>query len=228
MKKSILVTGASGNLGSVVVKRLTAAGYHLLAPASSPSGAAALQNDGVDSDAVDLTNEQAVQHYLDHKLSQYDISAAVFLVGGFLAGGLLETNGADLKKMFALNFETAFYPVKALLPAFEKRKAGQFILIGSRPSLVAADGKNLVAYSLSKNLVFHLAELINAYGKGKGIDATVIVPSTIDTPANRQAMPDADPAKWVSPDAIADTIQFVLSESGTQLRESTLKLYNEA
>lgn len=100
--------------------------------------------------------------------------------------------------------------------------------MGSRPALEAEEGKDLIAYAFSKRLVFYLAELINVYGKGKNISASVIVPSTIDTPANRQAIPHADFSKWVTPEAIADTICFLLSDSGRQIREGVVKLYNEA
>ncbi|MDX1407116.1 MAG: hypothetical protein R3330_03255, partial [Saprospiraceae bacterium] len=92
----------------------------------------------------------------------------------------------------------------------------------------AAAGKDMLAYALSKGMIFQLAELINAYGRKTRITATVIVPSIVDTPANRKAMPDADPAKWVSREAIAETVRFVLSESGRQMREGVIKLYHQA
>ena len=228
MKRSILLTGASGNLGGTVLKGLTDAGYHVLATAGSPDGAEALQSDTVDAVALDLTDEALVQAYIRSISANWDITAAILLVGGFMPGKITETDGAGLRKMIALNFETAFYPVRELLPVFEKRGGGQFILIGTRPALEAKEGKNLAAYALSKGLVFQLAELVNAYGKGKGIDATVIVPSTIDTPANRKAMPDAGHSKWVSPQAITDAMLYVLSDSGRQMREGVLKLYHES
>ena len=149
-------------------------------------------------------------------------------VGGFAMGSFAETDGEALRHMYSLNFETAYFLVRALLPKFEQQGGGQFIFIGSRPALDPKAGKNLIAYSLSKSLVFHLAELVEAYGHDKGIRATVIVPSTINTPANRSAMPDADFSKWVSSDAIAETVAFLLSEAGQQVRQSVIKLYNEA
>lgn len=228
MKKSILLTGASGNLGGAVLKRLSAAGYHVLAIAGSQQGADALQSESVEAARLDLSDEAAVQAYIQEMSANRDISAAVLLAGGFMPGKLSETGSEALHKMIALNFETAFFTVRELLPVFEKRGSGQFILIGTRSGMEAKEGKNMAAYAFSKGLAFQLAEMINAYGKGKGIDATVIVPSTIDTPANRKAMPQADFGKWVSPGAIADAILFVLSDSGRQMRESVLKLYHES
>jgi NAD(P)-dependent dehydrogenase (short-subunit alcohol dehydrogenase family) len=140
----------------------------------------------------------------------------------------MDTSSNDIDQQIALNFKTSYHIVRPLLDYFEKNGGGQFILTGARPALLPAAAKGMVAYSLAKSLVFHLAEIINASGKGKGISATVIVPSTIDTPANRKAMPNADVGKWVKPSDIAASIDYVLSSPGRALRDSVLKLYNEA
>jgi NAD(P)-dependent dehydrogenase (short-subunit alcohol dehydrogenase family) len=84
------------------------------------------------------------------------------------------------------------------------------------------------AYSISKGMVVHLGDLINAYGKRKGIRATVIIPSTIDTPDNRKAMPESDFTRWVKAGDIGETIAFLLSEPGKAMREGVIKIYNEA
>ena len=81
---------------------------------------------------------------------------------------------------------------------------------------------------MSKAMIFKLAEHINAEGGDKGVTATVIVPSTIDTEANRKAMPQADFSKWVPAENIADTISFSLSETGSMMRESVIKVYNRS
>ena len=226
MDSSVIVTGASGNLGGVVAQKLRAAGYAVLATASSPEGAAVLTKKGLTAEPLDLTDEAAVHRYVANLNA--DVSAAVLTVGGYAGGSFSDTDGELLRKMYSLNFETAYFLAKALLPAFSKGGGGQVILVGTRPALSPEEGINTVAYALSKKLVFYLAELINAYGKGKNITASVIVPSTIDTPANRQALPTADYSKWVTLDAIAESILFLLSDSGRQIREGVIKLYNEA
>lgn len=228
MKKAILITGAGGNLGAAVVKRLTEENRHLLATVHNADAVESLQSEQVEAVALDLTDEAAVQPFVAQQTTQKDLEAAILLAGGFSPGSLLKTDGAAIKKMLALNFETAFYLVRELLPVFEKRGGGQFVLVGARPALDPKAGKDLAAYAFSKTLVFKLAEFINAYGKDKGINATVIVPSIIDTPPNREAMPDADFSKWVTPEAIADAIAFTLSDSGRQMKESILKMYNES
>lgn len=226
MKKTILITGAAGNLGGAVVKRLIDEKRHVLATVYSANDVESLQSEQVKAHALDLTDEDAVETFVKEQTSRIDIEAAILLAGGFRPGGLLETDGSAIRKMLAINFETAFYLVRELLPVFEERGGGQFVLVGARPALDPNAGKGLAAYAFSKTLVFKLAEFINAYGKG--INATVIVPSVIDTPPNRDAMPDADPSKWVSPQAIADAIAFILSDSGRQMKQSVLKMYNES
>jgi NAD(P)-dependent dehydrogenase (short-subunit alcohol dehydrogenase family) len=228
MQSSVLITGATGGLGAAVVKKLQAEGHRLLAPASSAASVQALQALQIEAAALDLSDEAAVAAYVRELAAHHDVRAALFLAGGFAAGGLAATSGAELRKMIALNFETAFFLARELMPLFERRGGGQFILIGAQPALQPEDGQHLAAYALSKGMVFHLAELINAAGKGKGIDATVIVPSTLDTPANRQAMPHADASAWVSPEALAEAVGFILSSAGQQMRQTVLKLYNES
>ncbi|MCB0608693.1 MAG: SDR family NAD(P)-dependent oxidoreductase [Lewinellaceae bacterium] len=224
MNVKVLITGASGNLGTAVVEKLMKAGFGILAVARDAEG---LQ--GAVVAPVDLTDEKAVQEYVAAITSGgHRIGAAVLLVGGFAMGALAETDGAAIQKMIRLNFETAYHVVRALTPHFEQNGGGQFILIGSRPAFTPADGQHMVAYALSKSLVFRLSEIINETGKGKGISSAVVVPGTIDTPVNRKSMPDADFSAWVQPEIIADAIAFMLSPAGRQTRETVLKVYNQS
>ena len=114
-------------------------------------------------------------------------------------GNIKDTTKSDLDKMINLNFYTAFHIVRPLLAHFMSRpgSGGQFVLIGSRPGIIASTGKEFFPYSMSKAMIFKLAEFINAEGKDKEVTATVIVPSTIDTEANRRSMPTR--RGWLSP-----------------------------
>jgi NAD(P)-dependent dehydrogenase (short-subunit alcohol dehydrogenase family) len=143
-------------------------------------------------------------------------------------GKIEATSGDDLKKQLALNFDTAYNVARPVYRHMVANNYGRIVLIGSRPALQPADGKNMIAYAMSKSLLFRLAEYINAESKGKNVTATVIVPSTIDTPPNRKSMPDADPSKWVKPGDLAEIMQFVISDSGSALRETVLKVYNNS
>ena len=227
---SLIITGANGNLGTAVVNRLLKDGYHIIAASAHGRVGNLPDHKHLDSRQVDLSNEDQARNFVKTALHlSPDLQAAVLLVGGFAAGKLAETNKADLDKMINLNFYTAYHLVRPLLVHFLNRpQGGQFILVGSRPGLNAADGKDFFAYFMSKAMIFKLAEFINAEGKDKGVTATVIVPSTIDTEANRKAMPGADFSKWVPAGNIADAISFSLSETGRMTRESVIKIYNRS
>ena len=224
MQKSILITGASGNLGHAVVQKFVQADFKVYG--TDRSGASM---EGAEIASVDLTNEAAVNAYIEQIISKdQHLNAAVLLVGGYASGNLLATDGAALQKMYKLNFETAYFVVHALLPHFEANGGGHFVLIGSRAALEPNAALYNVAYGLSKSMVVALANIINAYGKDKGIRASVVVPSIIDTPPNRANMPDADYSKWTTAEAIADNIHFLFTDAGQHLRETVLKIYNEA
>jgi NAD(P)-dependent dehydrogenase (short-subunit alcohol dehydrogenase family) len=109
-----------------------------------------------------------------------------------------------------------------------KQNSGRIFIIGSRPGMNAANGKGMIAYGLGKSLIFRLAELMNDEAKGTNVVTSVVVPSTIDTPQNRKAMPDADPAKWVKPETIADIIYYYCSDEASALRESLIKIYGNS
>ncbi len=225
MKKTILVSGASGNLGRAVVRKLSTSGYHVLALDVTRAADEFLNNENIAPAQLNLRDEEEVQSYIG---SVKHVHGAVLTVGGFAMGDLLNTTGTQLRDMFRLNFQTAYFMVKPLLVNFEKHGSGQFVFIGARPALDPHAGMNMVAYALSKSLLFTLSDMINAYGKGKRIHSTVIVPSTLDTHDNRAAMPKEDFSKWVTPEAIADTMAFLFSPSGSQARESVIKIYNES
>jgi len=109
-----------------------------------------------------------------------------------------------------------------------KQNNGRIFIIGSKPGLSATNSKGMVAYGLAKSLIFRLAELMNDEAKGTNVVTSVVVPSTIDTPQNRQAMPKSDPGKWVKPEAIADVIYFYCTDAASVLREPVIKVYNNA
>lgn len=227
--RTVLITGANGNLGTVVIEKLHDAGCEICATIGSGGLPETLKGLVHNSQQVNLTDEQEVKNYISELLAKHpDLNAAVLLVGGFAAGSIRDTDAATLDKQISLNFKTAYFVVRPLIEQFEKVGGGQFILIGARPALIADAGKDYIAYSLSKSLVFGLAEMINATGKGKSISATVIVPSTIDTEANRKSMPNADFSKWVKAESIAETIAFILSDAGQSMRDTVIKMYHEA
>jgi NAD(P)-dependent dehydrogenase (short-subunit alcohol dehydrogenase family) len=180
--------------------------------------------------ALDLFNESSAEKSIQEIITKEgSYSFAVFTVGGFGMGGFPDTSLEDIRKMIRLNFETAYTSARVLFNHYKQEKIqGRIILIGARPGLTLHKSVGTVAYGLSKSLVFSLAELINVSGHDLGIDATVIVPSIIDTPANRKAIPDADFSKWVQPGHIAENIYFLSTEAGKELRDSVFKVYGKS
>lgn len=229
MKKNVLITGASGNLGKATVERFLKEGYHIIATVS-PGKTLEYDAPGVQTYEADLTDEKAADAvikkiYADHA----QLHAALLLVGGYAPGSIEKTDGSLLKKMLSLNFDTAYFVARPVFQQMLTQKdGGRIILIGSRPALQPKEGKNSFAYALSKSLIFKLADFLNAEGSSRGVTTSVIVPSTIDTEANRSAMPDKDFTSWVKPEQIAASIAFICSGDANALRESVLKIYNRA
>jgi len=228
--RTVIITGANGNLGTACVKKFLDSGYKVIAIDGSDNHLAfAAGNINYEFTTVDLGNEEQTNTLITGLIKKYGkIDAALMLAGGFAAGKIAATAGADIHKMFSLNFETAYFLARPLLQHMQQNNYGRLIFVGARPALNPAQGKDLTAYALTKSLLFKLADFINEENKGKNITATVVVPSTIDTALNRKSMPDANPSDWVTPEAIADTIEFALSDKGAVLRETVLKIYNNA
>lgn len=228
--KTILITGAAGNLGKAVVDRFLREGHRVIA-VDSPGRIAKSEVKGeLIPVEADLLLEKAIGDQVATLANKYQsIDAAVLLAGGYAGGSVSETDSAGLKKMYSLNFETAYNVARPVFMQMSKQpEGGRIVLIGARTALIAKDGKGSLAYALSKSLIFKLADFLNAEGGARNIVTTVVVPSTIDTPANRSSMPQADVSKWVKPEKIADVIHFVVTESGSVLRETVLKVYGNA
>src|SRR5215204_3657713 len=228
--KTAIVTGASGNLGQAVIKKLIGRGFIVVGTV--------IPNDPVSMDLPvekfekvvgDLMNEDAAQKFIDSVWEKYkSIDVAVLTVGGFGMGKIAETKTSDVQKQYRLNFETTYNVVRPVFVRMMEQRSGRIFIIGSKPGLDSRNGKGMIAYSLSKSLIFRLAELMNDEAKGHNVVTSVIVPSTIDTPQNRQSMPDAKYDTWVKPEKIGDVILFYADEASSVIREPVIKVYNNA
>lgn len=225
--RTILVTGASGNLGQGVIKKFLAEGFHVtgtLVP-NDPVGID-IKNEHFEGIVVDLMDEEAAAGLVNAIISKRgNLDVAVLTVGGFVMGGIADTGIGDIRQQIRLNFETAYHVARPVFLQMLKQKKGRIFLIGSRPGSDMRNSKGMVAYGLSKSLIFRLAELMNEEAKGIDVVTSVIAPSTIDTPQNRRSMPDADFSKWVTPEAIAAVIHFYASDAAGILREPVIKVY---
>ncbi len=229
MKKNVFITGASGNLGKAAVEKFLNEGYRVIATTSPGKTLGFTVAGDIETVEADLTNESAVSEVINTVIARHQtIDVALLLVGVFGAGGIKETDGALLKKMYSLNFETAYFSVRPIFAQMEKQGGGRIVLVGSRPSLHPTEGKDFLAYALSKSLLFKLAEFLNAEGAAKNIVTHIIVPSVIDTPANRKANPSAKFSDWVTPEEIAETMAFITSEKAKAVREPVVKIYGNS
>ena len=230
MPSTILITGANGNLGAATVKKFLDEGYRVIAVDHSGTHLGfASGHENFVLRSVDVGDEQAVGTFIEEIIELYDgIDAALMLVGGFAMGDVAATDGEAMRKMYALNFETAYFVARPLFSHMLDKGYGRLVFIGSRPALRPEQGKGILAYSLTKSMLFYLAELLNATAKGKNVVASVVAPSTIDTPINRASMPDTDPSTWVRADQIADLLEFICSKKSDALREPVYKIYNNS
>lgn len=227
-KKTVIVTGASGNLGHAVVTKFLEEG-HTVIGTQSPHDAGSIVHPRLEKITVDLMNEENAGQLVQYVIEKYKtIDAVVATVGGFAMGSIAETKTADIYKQYKLNFETAYNVARPACVQMMKQAHGRIFLIGSRPGLEAKSGKGMVAYGLGKSLLFRLAELLNDEARGTNVVTSVVVPSTIDTPQNRNAMPEANFEDWVKPEAIANTIYFYTTPDAVAIREPIIKAYNKA
>jgi NAD(P)-dependent dehydrogenase (short-subunit alcohol dehydrogenase family) len=228
--KTVIVTGASGNLGQAVVKKFLDENYYV-AGTIIPNDPVkiTIENKNFETVIVDLLHEEGSQQFVESVTARHNnIEAAILTVGGFAMGKIADTKTSDIGKQFKLNFETAYNVAKPVFNQMMKQDSGRIFLIGSRPGSDMHNSKGMIAYGMAKSLIFRLAELLNDEAKGHNVVTCVIVPSTIDTPQNRQGMPDADFNKWVKAEAIADVIYFYCTPQASIIREPIIKVYNNA
>jgi NAD(P)-dependent dehydrogenase (short-subunit alcohol dehydrogenase family) len=230
MSKTFIITGANGNLGTAVVKKFLDEKYTVIAVDHSGSHLGFAEgNPQFKLHAVDLTSEAACEAFVKEAVNTYGaIDGGILLAGGFAMGDIASTDSAALKTMISLNFETAYHIARPLFQHMKQHGYGRLVFTGARPGLRHEEGTGKIAYALSKSMLFTLADILNKEAKGTNVVTSVIAPSTIDTPPNRQSMPDADPGKWVKPGQIADLLAFICSEKGDVLREPVYKVYNNA
>ena len=228
--KTVIVTGATGNLGQAVVKKFLAEGYRVVSTLD-PNSSTEIDIKGkrFETAIVDLMSEKETRKFVELTTVKHgSINAAVLTVGGFAMGDIAATKTSDILKQYKLNFETVYNVARPVFLQMLQQGYGRIFLIGSKPGLDMKNSTGLVGYGLSKSLLFRLAELMNEEATGTDVVTSVVVPSTIDTPQNRKSMPGADYKKWVQPAEIASVIYFHCTEEAASLREPVLKVFGNA
>ncbi len=226
MRKNVIITGSQGNLGSAVTKKFAKEGDHVIGTVE-PGKSQDQANNHVAYHEVNVLDADAVDAWVAGVLEEIDtVDALVCLVGGFGMSGLVKSGREDLDKMISLNFFSAFYVVQSFLKRTKSQDSPvHVVFMGAKPAVEKAGSKGVFPYALSKSMVISLADAINAESNELNAFASVMVPSIIDTPPNRESMPDANFDDWVTPESIADKIFFVCSEQGRDLRGTVLKVY---
>jgi NAD(P)-dependent dehydrogenase (short-subunit alcohol dehydrogenase family) len=209
----VLVAGGSGGLGQHVVPTFRKAGARVITADRQPP--AALVKDGT-ATQVDVTDENDVRRLVEEVLRRESrIDALVNLVGGFTTGRVVETDHTVWNRMLTMNLTAALILSKAVLPPMLERRAGRIVHIAARAAAEPFPGA--AAYVVSKAGLAALIRALSLEISGSGVTVNGILPTTIDTQANRDSMPDADVSKWVKPDSIAQLIGFLLSDNAAQI-----------
>jgi NAD(P)-dependent dehydrogenase (short-subunit alcohol dehydrogenase family) len=225
---TVLVAGGTGALGTAVVHELLDAGYACELTWIVDSERERIESalaDRVSLVRADLTDPDG--GVAEAVAGVDDLEAVVNLVGGYSSGPLVhETDHADFRRMVELNLTPAFLLAREAMPRLVARGGGAFVGVSARAALRPFPGA--AGYIAGKAALLAFVQALDAEYKGQGVRANAILPSVIDTPANRAAQPDADYSKWVEPQAIAKVVRFLVSDESETLSGAAVPVYGRA
>jgi 3-oxoacyl-[acyl-carrier protein] reductase len=217
--KVVVVTGASGALGKVVAELALARGARVAGVDHAPSQIQAAP-DRIELGGVDLSDSAQAKKAIEAAASHFGrLDALINIAGGFAFEAVAEGDPKTWQRMYALNVLTALNASRSALPHLAVSGAGRIVNVGAMAALQA--GAGMGAYAASKAGVHRLTEALAAEWKGK-ITVNAVLPSIIDTPANRASMPKADFAKWVTPEELANVILFLTSDAASAVTGALL------
>jgi NAD(P)-dependent dehydrogenase (short-subunit alcohol dehydrogenase family) len=222
--KITLVTGANGGLGAHVTKTLLEAGHTVVGVARHIK-ASDFDHQHFTALPASLDGLDAAKKAVETILTQFGkIDVLVHTVGGFAGGTTVaDMDDATFQRMLDINLTSAFHIFRAVIPPMRKAQSGRIIAIGSR---AAEDpGPTVGAYSASKAALVSLVRTVARENKDAGITANVILPGTIDTPANRKDMPGADTSQWVQPASIANLIVWLTGDTANDVTGAVIPVY---
>jgi len=221
-----LVTGGTGGLGRAVVLRLLQRGDRVVVPWFSQeevdlltdhieehAPGAAKRLELMAADLTDPEDLEGLGHHIE-ELGRLDVLCN--LAGGFAMNDVDETEASEWDRMIGMNATTVFFSTKTALPWLRKSGEGAVVNMAAVPA-VEGGGAGMVAYTASKAAVVAMTKAMAREFAEDGITVNAIAPKVIDTPANRDAMPDANFADWVTPEAIADEIAHLTGPAGRRV-----------
>jgi NAD(P)-dependent dehydrogenase (short-subunit alcohol dehydrogenase family) len=224
--RTVVVTGGTGALGCAVVGAFLAAGDRVVVPWMVKAECDALGAERKAAAAegrLVLVEADVAEESGAATLARAAGEAEVLVngVGGFAGGQGVEATGLEVwDRMYRLNLRSAAAVTRALLPAMRRRRRGVIVSIASRAAVERPAG--LAAYAAAKAGVLVLTDVLQREVEGDGVRVCALLPSTIDTPANRAAMPDADFSRWTSPAQIADVLVWLASDAAAPLRGAVI------
>jgi len=222
--KVVLVTGANGGLGTSVTQAFLDAGATVIGTAPKILQSA-FDNANFTPLPADLSRQETAKSAVDQVIARFGkLDVLAHTVGGFAGGqSIAEMDDATFQRMIDINLNTTFHIVRAAIPPLLKTGDGRITAIASRAAV--DPGPNVGAYSASKAAMVSLIRTVAAENKDAGLRANVILPGTMDTPANRKFMPDADFSKWVQPSSVASLMVWLASAAGRDVNGAVIPVY---
>lgn len=230
----IIVTGGTGALGSATVNLLLEGGARCSIPCYDKSELKDFAQQHHErvfiKTGVDLTDEEATRDFYKSAVEQSGtLWASVHIAGGFGMGNIEESTKADFMKQINLNLVTCYNSCRTAISYMKKSgKGGRIVNIASRPALEPRQGAGMSAYTTSKAGVAALSQSLAAEVASDNILINAIAPSIIDTPANRNSMPDADYSNWPKPGEIAHQIAYLVSKENFVTRGGIIPVYGKS
>jgi NAD(P)-dependent dehydrogenase (short-subunit alcohol dehydrogenase family) len=228
--KVALITGAAGNLGAAVTGYFDQAGAKLILLDRSQDAFDRAFGQETPStwliSLTDITQQASIDEMIGHAIAKFgQIDILVNIAGGYAGGkNILETDEATWEQQMNLNAKSVFLMSRAVAKVMvEKKTGGRIISVGAKPGLQGTS--NHTAYSASKSAVLRLTESLAAELRQHHINANAVLPSTIDTPANRTANPKADFSQWVKPESLAEVIGFLAAEASRDVNGALIPVY---
>jgi len=234
--KIILVTGATGGLGRVVVRRLLASGAVVAAVHRDEARFRDLvaftgaEEGALSGFRADVTSEPEVRKMVEAVVLRHGRIDALLNLTGTYRGGkdIAETAEDDWDFVMRTNLKSAFLCSRAVLPIMAKAGSGRIVNVAARPAIEKKGRARSGAYAVSKAGVVVLTDVIAEEGRKSGITAHCIVPGTIDTPGNRAAIPNGDFSKWADPADIAEVVLFLVSDAASVTSGAVIPVYGKS
>ncbi|MHA4853644.1 MULTISPECIES: SDR family NAD(P)-dependent oxidoreductase [unclassified Rhodococcus (in: high G+C Gram-positive bacteria)] len=218
-KHTVIVSGGSGGLGVAVVRKLIDTGWHVVVPWIAEAELERLpQSELITLCRADLFVEEQVRAVIvaAQRNSEAPLKAVVNLVGGFAMGDLIaDTSIDDFDRMMQLNLRPLYLLTQAALPSLIEAGGGSIVGVSARSAFTPFAGA--AGYITAKAAVWAFVNALSVEYRDSGVRANVIVPSVIDTPGNRASQPEASRHGWVSPERVAETIEFLVSDAASSV-----------